>query len=29
VKKVHGHWLLSYGEVNSVAPPTLDVYDQP
>jgi hypothetical protein len=29
VKKVHGHWLLSHGEVNSVAPPTLDVYDTP
>jgi len=26
-RKVHGHWLLSYGEVNSVAPPTLDVYN--
>jgi len=25
-RKVHGHWLLSYGEVLSVAPPTLDVY---
>jgi len=25
-RKVHGHWLLAYGEVNSVAPPTLDVY---
>jgi len=25
-RKVHGHWLLSYAEVGSVAPPTLDVY---
>jgi hypothetical protein len=24
-RKVHGHWLLSYAEVGSVAPPTLDV----
>jgi hypothetical protein len=24
--KVHGHWLLSYAEVTSVAPPTLDIY---
>ncbi len=24
-RKVHGHWLLSYVEVTSVAPPTLDV----
>jgi hypothetical protein len=24
-RKVHGHWLLSYGEVQSIAPPTLDV----
>lgn len=24
-RKVHGHWLLSYAEVTSVAPPTLDV----
>ncbi|MGH7744489.1 MAG: hypothetical protein ACREQ5_06660 [Candidatus Dormibacteria bacterium] len=26
VRKVHGHWLFSYAQVNSVAPPTLDVY---
>ena len=25
-RKVNGRWLLAYGEVNSVAPPTLDVY---
>jgi hypothetical protein len=25
-KKVHGHWLFSYGQVASIAPPTLDVY---
>jgi hypothetical protein len=25
-RKVHGHWLLSHGEVLSVAAPTLDVY---
>jgi hypothetical protein len=25
-RKVHGHWLLSYGTVVSIAPPTLDVY---
>jgi hypothetical protein len=25
-RKVHGHWLLSYAEVASIAPPTLDVY---
>jgi hypothetical protein len=25
-RKVHGHWLLSYAEVTSVTPPTLDVY---
>lgn len=25
-RKVHGHWLLSYAEVTSVPPPTLDVY---
>ena len=25
-RKVNGHWLLSYAEVGSVAPPTLDVY---
>jgi hypothetical protein len=24
-RKVNGHWLLSYAEVNSVPPPTLDV----
>ena len=24
-RKVHGHWLLSYGEVASITPPTLDV----
>lgn len=25
-KKVHGHWLFSYAESESIAPPTLDVY---
>lgn len=25
-KRVHGHWKLSYALVNSVPPPTLDVY---
>jgi hypothetical protein len=25
-RKVHGRWLLSYAIVNTVAPPTLDVY---
>jgi hypothetical protein len=25
-RRVHGHWLLSYAEVTSVPPPTLDVY---
>jgi hypothetical protein len=25
-RKVKGHWLFSYGEVVSTAPPTLDVY---
>jgi hypothetical protein len=25
-RKVNGHWLLSYAEVTSVPPPTLDVY---
>jgi hypothetical protein len=25
-KKVHGHWLFSYAEVESIKPPTLDVY---
>jgi hypothetical protein len=24
-RKVHGRWLLSYGQVKSIAPPTLDV----
>jgi len=24
-RKVHGHWLLSYAEIGSVTPPTLDV----
>ncbi len=24
-RKVHGHWLLSLGTVESIAPPTLDV----
>jgi hypothetical protein len=27
-KKIHGHWWLSYGEFSSIAPPTLDVYQQ-
>ncbi len=27
-KKVHGHWWFSYGEFSSIAPPTLDVYQQ-
>jgi len=26
-RKVNGHWLLSYAEVASIPPPTLDVYD--
>ena len=26
-RKVDGHWLLSYAEVTSIPPPTLDVYD--
>ena len=25
-KKVHGHWLFSYAQSTSIAPPTLDVY---
>jgi hypothetical protein len=25
-RKVYGHWLLSYAEIGSVAPPTLDAY---
>jgi len=25
-RKVHGHWLFSYAQIGSVAPPTLDVY---
>jgi hypothetical protein len=26
-KKVHGHWLFSYAESESIPPPTLDVYE--
>jgi hypothetical protein len=26
-RKVNGHWLLSYAEVASIPPPTLDVYN--
>jgi hypothetical protein len=27
-KKVHGRWLFSYAESETIAPPTLDVYEQ-
>jgi hypothetical protein len=27
-KKVHGQWLFSYAESETIAPPTLDVYEQ-
>jgi hypothetical protein len=27
-KKVHGQWRFSYGEFSSIAPPTLDAYQQ-
>jgi hypothetical protein len=27
-KKVHGQWLFSYAESESIPPPTLDVYEQ-
>jgi hypothetical protein len=27
-KKVHGQWRFSYGEFSSIAPPTLDFYQQ-
>jgi hypothetical protein len=26
--KVHGHWLFAFAEVSSIAPPTLDMYQQ-